>query len=148
MAFLQCLPFVTKRHLQQLHQTTESSNINALCQQLVQECPHLSMGLQRDLVPYFQSRQEELQRRAVEISGALLQSTPVTALHERTLQLLLTELAPLQGDASTTLQSAAEALQDHVHQKTAELQDNATRGSSTTQNSATWYRRLLGFRRH
>ncbi|XP_078237175.1 maestro heat-like repeat-containing protein family member 2B [Pogona vitticeps] len=69
MAFLQCLPFVTKRHLQQLHQTTESSNINALCQQLVQECPHLSMGLQRDLVPYFQSRQEELQRRAVEISG-------------------------------------------------------------------------------
>ncbi|XP_078237167.1 maestro heat-like repeat-containing protein family member 2B [Pogona vitticeps] len=69
MAFLQCLPFVTKRHLQQLHQNTESGNINALCQQLVQECPHLSMGLQRDLVPYFQSRQEELQRRAVEISG-------------------------------------------------------------------------------
>uniref|UniRef100_A0ABM5EY76 Maestro heat-like repeat-containing protein family member 2B n=1 Tax=Pogona vitticeps TaxID=103695 RepID=A0ABM5EY76_9SAUR len=148
MAFLQCLPFVTKRHLQQLHQTTESSNINALCQQLVQECPHLSMGLQRDLVPYFQSRQEELQRRAVEISGALLQSTPVTALDERTLQLLLTELAPLQGDASTTLQSAAEALEDHVHQKTAELQDDATRGSRTTQNSATWYRRLLGFGRH
>uniref|UniRef100_A0ABM5EY61 Maestro heat-like repeat-containing protein family member 2B n=1 Tax=Pogona vitticeps TaxID=103695 RepID=A0ABM5EY61_9SAUR len=148
MAFLQCLPFVTKRHLQQLHQTTESSNINALCQQLVQECPHLSMGLQRDLVPYFQSRQEELQRRAVEISGALLQSTPVTALEERTLQRLLTELAPLQGDASTTLQSAAEALEDHVHQKRAELQDDATRGSSTTQNSATWYRRLLGFRRH
>ncbi|XP_078237187.1 protein maestro-like [Pogona vitticeps] len=92
MAFLQCLPFVTKRHLQQLHQTTESGNINALCQQLVQECPHLSMGLQRDLVPYFQSRQEELQRRAVEISGALLQSTPVTALEERTLQRLLTDI--------------------------------------------------------
>uniref|UniRef100_A0ABM5EY78 Maestro heat-like repeat-containing protein family member 2B n=1 Tax=Pogona vitticeps TaxID=103695 RepID=A0ABM5EY78_9SAUR len=92
MAFLQCLPFVTKRHLQQLHQTTESGNINALCQQLVQECPHLSMGLQRDLVPYFQSRQEELQRRAVEISGALLQSTPVTALDERTLQRLLTDI--------------------------------------------------------
>ena len=35
MAFLQCLPFVTKRHLQQLHQTTKSGNINALCQQLV-----------------------------------------------------------------------------------------------------------------
>ncbi|XP_078235222.1 maestro heat-like repeat-containing protein family member 2B [Pogona vitticeps] len=138
MAFLQCLPFVTKRHLQQLHQTTKSGNINALCQQLVKAGPHLSMGLQRDLVPYFQSRQEELQRRAVEISGALLQSTPVTALEERTLQLLLTELAPLQGDASTTLQSAAEALEDHVHQKRAELQDDATRGSSTTQNSTTW----------
>uniref|UniRef100_A0ABM5FCP1 Maestro heat-like repeat-containing protein family member 2B n=1 Tax=Pogona vitticeps TaxID=103695 RepID=A0ABM5FCP1_9SAUR len=69
MAFLQCLPFVTKRHLQQLHQTTKSGNINALCKQLVKAGPHLSMGLQRDLVPYFQSRQEELQRRAVEISG-------------------------------------------------------------------------------
>ena len=61
---------------------------------------------------------------------------------------LVSELAPLQGDVSTTLQSAAEALEDHVHQKREELQDDATRGSSTTQNSATWYRRLLGFRQH
>ena len=98
MLFSHALNFVAEKRLQHLYKMTNISStkiILDLCQQLVKESPKQSVGLLRKIATYFSSGQDKVRMKAVEISGALLQSISVTEIEDKTLHLLLTGLEAL-----------------------------------------------------
>ncbi|XP_078238281.1 maestro heat-like repeat-containing protein family member 2B [Pogona vitticeps] len=150
VAFSHALDFVAEKRLRHLCKTTNISSTKItvdLCQHLVKESPKRSVDLLRKTAAYFSSGQDEVRMKALEISGALLQSIPVTGIEDETLHLLLTGLEALRERAGPNLPRAAAAtgaLEATILKKKDDLLQATT---STAPKGRTWRKRLLFWRR-
>ncbi|KAH0620241.1 hypothetical protein JD844_020326 [Phrynosoma platyrhinos] len=99
-----------------IHQCDPSAKVSE-----VNTNPELRGELLRKTLPYFQSSWEELQTRALELSGVILESMQVTDLDEATWQLLLKALEKLQQRSNQDLQEAVADLVTYVIKKWGEL---------------------------
>ncbi|XP_042299808.1 maestro heat-like repeat-containing protein family member 2B [Sceloporus undulatus] len=141
-AFLKCVRFWAKKklrvYIEELYHVTNLNPVNLqghICVQLVNINPELRGELLRKTLTYFQSSWEELQTRALEMSGVILESMQITDLDEATWQLLLKALEKLQKRPSEDLQQAAADLVTYVINKWGELPERKEAPASESSRS-------------
>ncbi|XP_053221929.1 maestro heat-like repeat-containing protein family member 2B [Podarcis raffonei] len=113
-AFLHSVPFLAKGklrvHLEELYTTSSLGLPNLrmhICKQLVNSHPAMRRELLKKTKAYFQSRWEEIQIRALELSGVILDCMLLTELDETLRLLLLASLNKLEEAPSHGVQVAA-----------------------------------------
>ncbi|XP_029140818.1 maestro heat-like repeat-containing protein family member 2B, partial [Protobothrops mucrosquamatus] len=107
-AFLQCMTFLVRRklriYIEELYHTTNLTlpNLHAhVCRQLVENTnPEMRRELLKKTTIYFQSKWEEIQIRALELTEIILECMQVADLDEPIKQVLLTSLVRLQKNIS------------------------------------------------
>nr|XP_008119031.1 PREDICTED: maestro heat-like repeat-containing protein family member 2B isoform X1 [Anolis carolinensis] len=126
--FLKCVQFLAKRklrgYIEELYRVTNLNLPNLqghICVQVINAHPELRGELLRRTAGYFQSSWEELQTRALELTGVMLESMQVTDLDQATWEFLLKSLETFQKSSNQDLQEVAADLVTYISKKWGEL---------------------------